>query len=238
MELAPLHCPVCGSVIPGQEVHLALSVARCVSCSAVFDLAGRTPSPQRPPPRTQVPLPPLFQVEDQGHAGLRLSWKWFKPQALFLAFFCLFWDGFLVVWYGIAAGMEDPPLVMVLFPLGHVAVGVGLTYWTLAQFVNRTWIEASRNRLQVRHGPLRWKENLDLPGSELVQLYGLEVIHRGKNGVSVTYSLNAIDRKGVQRKLLTGLVDLEQVLWLEQALERHLGIEDRPVDGEVARRTG
>lgn len=238
MELAPLHCPVCGSVIPGKEVHLALSVARCLSCSAVFDLAGRTPSSQRPPPRAQVPLPPIFQVEDKGYSGLTVSWRWFKAQALFLAFFCIFWDGFLLVWYGVALGSEETPLMMVLFPLGHVAVGAGLTYWTVAQFVNRTWIEASRNRLVIRHGPLRWKANLDLAGSELVQLYGREEIHRGKNGVSVSYSLNAIDRKGTQRKLLMGLTEVEQVLWLEQALERQLGIGDRPVDGEVARRTG
>lgn len=243
MELSPLYCPVCGSVIPGEEVHLELSLARCTACRAVFDLAGRSsqivqalPAARPTPMRARVPLPPKFQV-DESASGLKVSWRWFGPASVFLAFFCLFWDGFLVVWYSIALFAEETPVVMVLFPLIHVAVGVGLTWYTVATFVNRTELEITRGRLQVRHGPLPWGKPVDVDGRALKQLYGVEKISRGKNGVSVTYTLNAIDRAGVRQTLLKGLEGLDQVLWLEQALERQLAIEDTPVEGEVARRS-
>ena len=236
MELRPLHCPTCGSVIPGDEVILELSLARCTACRSVFDLAGRkgaelqADQPKRPP-RAQVPLPQKFVVDDRRHGGLTVRWRWFQPAAYFLVFWCLIWDAALVSFLAGAGGFAP-------FLIFHLAAGVGMTYWTLSLFLNSTVVEATRDRLSIRHGPLPWPGNLELTGREVAQLYGTEEIHRGKNGTSITYSLNAIDRQQHKKRLLKGLKEVEQVLWLEQALERHLGIEDAPVDGEVARRAG
>jgi hypothetical protein len=241
MELVPLHCPVCGSAIPGENVHLELAIARCPACKAVYDLAGRkapprAPSAPVPAPRAKVPLPAKFQVDDRGHDGMSVSWRWYSPVLFGLLFFCVAWDSFLLFWYG-AALAGDAPWIMIVFPLAHVAVGVGLTYYLIAGFLNRTYVEVSRAQLSIRHAPMPWPGNLDVPGRALTQLYSTEEIRRGKNGTTTTYALNAIDRSGVKRKLLKGLTEIEQVLWLEQALERQLGIEDRPVEGELARRS-
>jgi hypothetical protein len=51
-----------------------------------------------------------------------------------------------------------------------------------------------------------------------------------------SYSLLGIDQQGRKVKLLSGIEDKDQVLYLEQALERRLGIEDSPVAGELASR--
>jgi len=243
-----MSCEVCHSALRAEDVRLDLAVAKCHSCNAVYDLSGRkarglSVQPEaKPALRPKAALPPRFQVEEDG-ATTRIAWRWFNPLThLFLLFFCVAWDGFLLFWYGIAftVGEEAGPasLIMVLFPIAHVAVGVGLTYYTLAGFINRTRVEVSRNHLTIRHGPLPWKGNQDLPGRQLTQLYGEEVVSRGKNGVTVTYDLLALDREGRKVKLLTGLTDKDQVLYLEQTMERRLGIEDAAVAGEVASRAG
>lgn len=238
MELTALHCPSCGLPIPGEEVHLELSLARCKPCGAVFDLASRTQARgSRPSARAPAPLPPKFQVEDRRGDGLTVRWRWFRPASIFLAFFSVFWMGFLVVWYGIALSAEETPIVALLFPLLHVAAGVGISYFTLASFLNTTEVTATRSKLTVRHGPIPWRGNVELDGRELTQLFGLEHRHQNKGSVSYTWSLNAVDRRGTKRKLLSGLDEIGQVLWLEQALERQLHLEDAPVDGEVARRS-
>ena len=242
-----LSCEVCHSPLRAEDVRLDLAVAKCYSCNAVYDLSGRKGRGSTVPPekrgeiRPKAALPSRFQVEEDG-MSTRITWRWFNPLIhLFLAFFCVAWDGFLFMWYGIALGADtgDSPvsIIMVLFPIAHVAVGVGLTYFTLAGFVNRTRIEVSRNQLTIRHGPLPWKGNQDLPGRQLTQLYGEEVISRGKNGVTITYELIALDRENRKVKLLSGLTEKDQALYLEQTLERRLGIEDAPVAGEVASRT-
>jgi hypothetical protein len=195
----------------------------------------------KPAIRPKAALPPRFKVEEDGQTT-RIEWRWFNPLVhLFLAFFCVAWDGFLVVWYGIAffAAKDSSPasVIMMVFPIAHVAVGVGLTYFTLAGFVNRTRVSVSRNQLTIRHGPLPWKGNLELPGKQFTQLYGEEIISRGKNGPTITYNLLALDREGQKVKLLSGLTDKDQVLYLEQTMERRLGIEDAAVAGEVAVRS-
>jgi hypothetical protein len=242
-----LSCEVCHAPLSAEDVRLDLALARCHACNAVYDLSGRKARgliPQRelkPPIRPKAALPARFKVEEDGMTT-RISWRWFNPILhLFLAFFCVAWDGFLLLWYGIAFSVasdaQPMSLVMLVFPIAHVAVGVGLTYFTLAGFVNRTHIEVNRDRLCIRHAPLPWKGNQELAGRQLTQLYGEEVLHRGRNGVSTTYTLLALDREGRKVKLLSGLTEKDQVLYLEQALERRLGIEDAPVVGEVAARS-
>jgi hypothetical protein len=68
---------------------------------------------------------------------------------------------------------------------------------------------------------------------DLAQLYGEEHVSRGKNGASVTYSLNAMLRDGRRVKMLKGLTERAQVLWLERTLEGRMSIVDVPVTGEL-----
>ena len=245
-EAARLMCQVCGAAMQAEDVRWDLALARCSSCQAVYDLSGRKgqalPASRRPQAgtRAKAALPSRFQVEELG-SSTQITWRWFNPiKHIIMAFFCVLWDGFLVTWYSFAFFEEGPPQALLLcFPLLHVAAGIGLTYSTLCGFFNRTLLEVSRDSLTIRHGPLPWTGNRTLTRRELTQLYGLEVVHTSKGRrTGSSYNLCALDREGRKVVLLSGLEEKEQVLWLEQALERRLGIEDTPVEGEVAARSG
>lgn len=234
-----MSCEVCHAPLRPEDVRLDLAVAKCHSCNAVYDLSGRkargltvAASEQRKLVRAKAPLPKRFRVEDQD-GMTRIRWRWFTPSHLFLLVFCILWNGFLATWYGISFAV-DAPLIMKLFPIIHVAVGVGLSYYTLTGFVNRTVIEVSRSQLTIHHGPLPWRGNMSEPGRQFTQLYGEENSRTNKGHTTFTYDLIALDREGRKVKLLSGLTEKDQVLYLEQTLERRLGIEDAPVDGEIA----
>src|SRR5262249_8647258 len=154
--------------------------------------ASEPASRERRPTRSKAALPTNIQVEEYGQRTV-LSWRWFKTQHLLMAFFCVFWDGVLVMWYGSLLTGEGAPLCALLFRLLHVGAGVFLTYSTLAGFLNTTRIEVNRSELTIEHGPLPWPGSRTLPGRELTQLYGQEV--RGNKG-SLTYSLFALDKQG------------------------------------------
>lgn len=240
MQLA---CEVCHAPLRPEDVRLDLAVAKCHSCNAVYDLSGRkargltVQEADRPKlVRPKAPLPEKFQVEEDPGVT-RISWRWFTFVHVFLIFFCIAWDGFLLFWYSLAFTMKDAPIIMIIFPVAHVAVGVGLTYYTLTGLVNRTRIEVSREQLTIRHGPLPWPGNREVPGRQFSQIYGVENIRTNKGQQTITYDLLAVERGGKTVKLLSGLTDKDQVLYLEQTLEKRLGIEDAPVDGEVATRT-
>ncbi|QRN96083.1 hypothetical protein JRI60_44830 [Archangium violaceum] len=233
-----LECEACHSPLRAEDVRFDLALAKCHACDAVHDLTGRKArelaptSRERRPIRPRAALPERIQVEEDGQSTV-LTWRWFKKHHLLMACFCVFWDGMLFNMYRAMLEKGNVSLVELLFPMMHVGAGVFLTYSTLAGFLNRTRIEASRDELHIQHGPLPWPGNRTLSARQLTQLYATEV--RGNKG-SVSYTLLALDRRGHKVELLSGLDDKDQVLYLEQTLERRLGIEDDPVDGELGTR--
>ena len=240
-----LSCPACGAAVPASDVNIQQAIAKCGRCNEVFRLDQTlAPAKQTAENRAEVPLPKKFKVDDLG-TELTISWSWFSPSILFLLFFCVFWDGFLVVWYSAVLGLgfgglggNNGPqgwalVFMALFPILHVAVGVGLTYFVLASFVNRTWVRVDRGELTIRHGPVPFPGNKTLLTADIKQFYCTETVNNRRNNCSVTYELNAVAADGGKVKLLSALDEIEQALYLEQRLESFLGIVNERVPGEV-----
>ena len=238
-----LNCQACGAPLSAESFDRRLAIVTCTNCGSIFDLASRgarSTADAAPkgasPERAPVSLPERFDVQGSGR-NIRIRWRWFKVAELFLIPFAIAWNVFLVGWYSIAFGVgSDVPggmgLIMMVFPLAHVAVGVGVAYRAVANLVNRTTVAAVDGTLRVRHGPLPWWPNPTVPLRDLEQLYVTRKVVRGKNGTSVTFELRAVTRAHRTQLLLGGLAALDQALWLEQELERALDIRDRAVAGE------
>jgi hypothetical protein len=180
----------------------------------------------------EVPLPEHVSVE-QGADGLVLSHRWFRPIYIFMAFFCVFWDGFLIAWYfGIPTQGAPRPASFYWFPLLHVGAGLWLTYYTIAGFLNRTLIGVNQGEITIRHTPLPWLGGRRIQAGELKQLY-CEEIHGRRS--QTTFQLCAVRKDGTKLKLLTGLPGSDVALLLEERIERQLGIQDRHVPGELSK---
>ena len=228
-----LTCDDCGATVPPDNINIARAMAKCDRCGSVFGFADQVPNRGADRERARVPMPKGVEVIDLG-GDLTILRRWFSPKFLFLIVFCLIWNGFLVVWYSIALAADEAPWMMLVFPVLHVAAGVGLSYYTLCGFVNRTVIRVGQGRLRIRHTPLPWPGNREVDTSRLEQLFCTEEVRRSKNGTSITYKLRANTRAGESLELLN-VDEREQALFLEQRLEAALGIRDRPVKGEVER---
>lgn len=181
----------------------------------------------------KAPIPERIVV-DHSPDGLVLSFNWFAWTYVALALFALFWDGFLVFWYSIALS-QDAPWIMFVFPLLHVSVGVGLTYTALAGFYNKTTITVGMGKLTLHHSPFPWPGNRTVQASDLVQLYSEERVSRSKSGTRITYQLSAISNQNKKIKLLSGLNSPDEARFFERQIEEQLGIQDRPVEGEMSR---
>jgi hypothetical protein len=228
-------CKQCGAPIGAEALNLDRLVAKCAFCNAVFSFADQLEPAEQPRPaaeRFAVPMPKGFDV--QARTGqLQIVRKWFSGLYIFLTVFTLFWNGFMVVWFTIALTQGIWP--MAAFGTLHGAVGIGLLYYTLAGYLNKTVIQVDRRELTITHGPLPWPGNRRLNPFDLAQLYTRERLHHHRNSTSTTYEVYAILQDGTRQKLLSGLHEIEQALYIEQEIERFLEIEDRPVRGELAR---
>lgn len=227
-----LECPHCSSPIQTENINIQSAIAKCGDCGAVFGFAEKVPgaAPFGASKRAVV-MPKGYSVGYEG-TGLVITRRWLCAKFVALLGFCVFWDGFLVVWYSLAF-TKGAPLLMKLFPVLHVAVGVFITYTAVAGLINRTRITVNSAELGIKHFPLPWPGSRTVPRYEVDQLFCEERINRSRNGASYSYDLSAVMKDGKRQKLVLGLDTPENALFLEQQIEGYLGISDRPVAGEM-----
>ncbi len=236
-----LQCPSCGgksAFPPGSDRFV------CQYCGNehIFQLPTRQSASSdrqagekaiQPRPRL-TPRPRQVQIEKKNDS-VKLSWRWFSPKYIPLAFFCVAWDAFLCFWYSMALGMPNAPWIMIVFPVAHLAVGVGLTYSTLAGFLNTTSLKIDRQYFIVQHDPMPWTGEIKTPVDQLEQFYCKEKRASSKNGVHFTYQLNAVLKDGRDISLVSDLDAPDIALFLEQQIESWLNIPDTDVAGEYGR---
>lgn len=243
-----VRCTSCGAEVPARDINLDRLLAKCEKCDAIFDIGGLVPRADgqtQAGVRRAVPMPKRITIVSDElspgidtyrgsaapNARLVVERSWFSASLFFLLFFCVFWDGFLVVWYiGLSqAKGNSGSIVAAIFPIFHVGAGVFITYTMLAGFLNKTRIAIESGNLVIRHGPLPWPGNRTIPTDDLAQLFCDEQV--GSKGPR-SYSLNAMTKSSDKLVLLKGLPDADQALYLEQLLEQRLGLVDVPVAGE------
>ncbi len=236
MEISELRCKSCGAPLAAENVVEHLAMARCSHCGAVMALEGlhgwTDQAGGEPKSRPPVPMPPGIRVEHPS-GQFQITRRWYNHGLWFLLVFCIFWNGFMIVWHSIA--LSQGAWFMSAFGLIHTLVGIGVAYITLAGFLNTTEIRVRYGELTIRSGPVPFPGNKTMRTDDIEQLYTKERISHTKNGVSYRYEVLAVKRDGRQEPLLKGLTEAEQALFIEQQLEQFLGIRDRPVPGELAR---
>ena len=229
-----IRCPTCNLAVNSADINVATGISKCTSCNEIFNFSSQIPgySCQGSKSRQAVVQPKRFTLE-RGIDGLTIIRPWLSAQAIGMTIFCLFWNGFMVVWFSIAISQKI--YIMALFGSFHALIGLGILYGTIAAWFNKTYINIKQNSLTIKHKPFPAAKQFVLTKSDIKQLYTKENHHYTKSGHSIDYSLHAITRKEANIKLLSGLPSSEEALFLEQEIEKYLRIEDAPVGVELPR---
>jgi hypothetical protein len=223
-----LYCPNCNALIGADDINIKALVAKCAGCAHVFPLPMNNVVAAGIVEDEPAPARPNGIVEETGPNGeLYIKRRWFSFGLFFLLFFCIFWDGFLVFWYAMAfAGWNNGGgafmWLPILFPLLHVAVGIGLTYTVIAGFFNTTRILVDQEMLFLRHGPLPWWANRDLPTAEITA-FQVDWSFSRNNSTSGRFRINVRRSDGGQVVLLSGL-DGDQASFIAFTIAKYLGL--------------
>ena len=233
LELTGLRCKNCGAPIEQDHIVPHLAMARCSYCGAVFGVQGLPLQKNHDAPlcyeRPKVPMPKGIKVTNVGNV-LRITRRWLHWSPIFLLaiFWCVGWDAALFVFLSLGGGT--------LVALPHLVIGIGATCGMLVAVSNSTTVQVEKGLLKIWHHPL-WFGKKRLPATDVKQIYCKEAVLRTSNGAGQrSYEIYALLRHGGKERLLSGLVEPEQALYIEQKLERFLDIHDEPVRGEIPRR--
>jgi len=97
-----------------------------------------------------------------------------------------------------------------------------MSYYGLCVLLNVTEYRIEEGWLKVRHGPLPWPGNVQIPTDQILQI-STRVQH---SRYSLSYSLWATVAGRHPVRLAEGIQTAAEAGSIERAIERHLGIED------------
>lgn len=106
-------------------------------------------------------------------------------------------------------------------------ISLGFLYASLVSLFNRSVVQVNQSELKVTHGPLPYASSKTLDSTNIKQIY-VRLVRAGR---STSYDLYVLTRNNLHEKFLT-VRNGELGLYLEQEIERFLGIEDQVVRGE------
>lgn len=244
MSNLALTCKACSQVIPADDVNLDTCLAKCRACNAVFEFAPQLETRERAA-RQAVPMPRNIVVAE-GPGSLTILRKW-KAGAIgfFFLVFAGFWNLIVSVFVVAAATGKEfksesgTPVsggFIWLFLTPFILVGLGTGYAALALLFNRTRVTIEGTRLQVEHRPFRWFGHQVLDASQIGQLYCTEYeAYKSNNQPVYRMCVTAQMKDGSRVALIKGIEDAAQAFYLEDLIERHLRVADRPVAEEYKR---
>lgn len=227
-------CRNCGAGLEIQGINTSLGVVTCSHCGSLHDIpndsaerssgSSNVSAIAKKSVRREVALPRRFKVR-RTSGGMEIIKS---------------------------AGGIFPGIVLsvIAAAFAHVAVtsgmwilliaSVGLFYFAAVRAFNELRIRVDGARLEITQGPLPSPGTRKLDSSDILQLYATAHESRQETGsgsdrrvnVRKHYRLLANTKSSGRVTILGGLSDPHQALWLEQEIERLLGIVDEPVAGE------
>jgi hypothetical protein len=218
-----IRCNYCRTIIDPANVDPERELAICGACGRLVDMrraraaSAKGAVPKGPRSRATVELPAGMSVETGPELVIRRRWLRSKH-----------W--FLLVLFGTAAAYVGY-LWATIETNGWLVVGTifvaSWNYSLLAMFVNRTTVSADANGVRVEHGPLPslFGRKASAAKSDITQLYAVKW--------GALYAVEAKLRSGRIARLVHPLATPEQAWFVEQELERALGLEDKAVAGEL-----
>ncbi len=216
-------CKNCGAPLGLNNVQPAMNMIQCTHCGSVYLLPGTNTAPTTPN-RTPIPMPAHFNIYSTS-SGIQLSYKWNPVTGWVLLIAGAIWTLTTL-----------PSLVFLCFSIPFLVGGIAMIYAGAAYLKNSTHIRIDQGQLTTWSEPLPWfGQSRTLPAGEITQIYCKEHISRTKNGHHYSYEVYMTLRSGQNEKLLGGFNNAEAALFIEQTLEKQLGIQDQAMPGELHR---
>ncbi|MBF0569537.1 MAG: hypothetical protein HQL18_02035 [Candidatus Omnitrophica bacterium] len=225
-------CPACNQEVAAEDINLSQEIAKCANCNNVFSFADKVSGASQAQDRPQIEKPKQYELINDAD-GFAIVRRWLGCSVVPLLFFCVFWNGFMAVWFTVA--FTHKQYAMAAFGSIHAAVGLGMLYGVLAMFLNKTTIRITYDSVTVRHAPLPWMGQKTISRAEVKQFYSQEDISQTKNGTSRSYAVRLLTSNEKVVDLVTGLAGRDEALFIEQQVEKFLGIRDENVSGELSR---
>lgn len=220
-----INCPSCQTEVPAQNLDLEGKVAKCGSCNAVFsiqnDLDGLA---QLSPAKKEVVRPAgidIYHFHDdlditvqQPLHALDILGAIFLPFLGIIGLIASFVKGELF-WMGIISW------ILSAYPFYQLAT----------RDKHKIQIGVNQHFINIKWRPRKFHHDLSIPLQDVTQLYVKQ--HGSATNYNTLFVILDTAEGQKHLKILPEIPSLTMARYLEQEIERHLGIEDQEVPEET-----
>lgn len=217
-------CPSCDKEVPADHLNINDKIAKCGNCNVVFPFNSTIEGFQTTPTKMkQEILRPegieLFYYKDEMEISYRRSFS--------IADALVFSLGPLMTIPIIGSILEtSTSLLLVMLALTPI---IFLTFFIVQRLRQKKYISVDKKQLIIHAKPNFLSKNNIYKISDIDQVYV-----KKKEGMELWEVMMIIDEgKGQKHVNLSVLKSAPKAKFLEQEIERHIGIQDREVPGEI-----
>jgi len=226
MQQNEISCKKCGGIIKLTETEPGRDWLQCGWCGTVFRIAGNVTG--------SIDYDDDFLPDNititRDNNDIRIVFRWYSHinvlnlvVAIALDIFEAYWNALFFKW-GI--------VMILMFGIPNFIAGFGIFYWALAGLVNKAVLTVSKT-VRIKSGPLPWYGNRKLEKAQFRSVYCRQKDVLEPTGTKQTYEIRAVLSNNRDIKLLSRITMPEQALYIEQEIEKCLGIADQRVYGDT-----
>lgn len=212
-----LVCRNCNRAIKDQVNGLANELFRCEKCYTIY-------APVEHSDDRELVTNPGSIVVERYSSNLTITARWFKPAALVLVLFTIFWNLFTPVWFMLA--IKEWMLILALWALAFFLAGLYLIYKSLGICFNKTVITADSTTLSIENSPFCFRGKRSFKQENIQELYltARDIASSDCDGIyeppSYFYTIMLKDINGKHITFMQPNNYRESVFFIMQQLER------------------
>ena len=224
-----VNCPSCSKDVGAENINLQNSLAKCGGCDVIFSIEEEVASLKPKEEMKQEFFRPegidLFYFKDdleisiEGHPN---NWD-------------ISWFGFFLLVTGIALLLHFDKGYSFIIPLLSILGTLYFTYKLFNYKKNRVYIDVSDHGLTINGRPNNYKKEQTFLAEEIDQIYlknsATQASMKGTLYLDLYLIING--PKGQYHEQLLAVSTLAKAKYLEQEIEKYLGIENRKVPEEM-----
>lgn len=231
MEVQKVDCPSCSQAVPADHLNIHTNVAKCTSCDVIFSFNHQVEQLSNQHHITQEVLQPegVELSHFLNELDISVEQPWGTLEIIFISLFPL-----LVL---LATG-----LIINVLPSTEITRAAVITFW-LTSFISyityffirkrhKIYVHIDDRNLHIERRPRKFIKDKQYAVQDIDQVYIKNVISgNGAKGIGVFLIVNGTEgQKHVE--LIKSVNSRSKAKYIEQEIERHLGIPDRRVPDE------
>jgi hypothetical protein len=221
-EFKRIKCPTCDSIVDGDDLNINDKIAKCNSCHIVFPFHQNISDLLDTPNAKQEVIRPegieIFKYRDELELSIKQPLHILDVIPLILISFITFIVTLLFFKKGIPIVIPLTSWILMLFPI----------YNLFRRKHHRIFFNIDEKFIHIKWRPKKLIRDRKFLIKDIDQLY-IKTVHGRHSIFMITNGPNGQKHT----RLFTQIMSLSKARYLEQEMERHLGIKDRQVPEET-----